>query len=71
MKEILATLTPTMQLADTITVSQAIRDKSFKVLLPRSVTLDQILEEILPNEDIPGTPEVLRVAQKRRRNFRR
>ena len=64
MKEILATLTPTMQLADTSTVSRAIRDKNFNVLLPRSETLDQILEEILPNEDLPGVPEVLRVAQK-------
>ena len=54
MKEILATLTPTMQLADTSTVSQAILDKYFNVLLPRSDTLDQILEEILPNEEIPG-----------------
>ena len=48
MKEILATLTPTMQLADTSTVSWAILDKCFNVLLPRSDTLDQILEEILP-----------------------
>ena len=49
MKEILANLTPTMQLADTSTVLRAIRDKNFNVLLPRSGTLDQTLEEILPS----------------------
>ena len=64
MKDSLATLTPMMQLVDTSTVTQAIQDKCFKVLLPRSDKLDQILKEIIPNEEIMGTPEVLRVAQK-------
>ena len=64
MKEILANLTPTMQLADTSTVSRAIRDKNFNVLLPRSDTLDQTLEEMLPSEELPEAPEVFRVVQR-------
>ena len=68
MKESLANLTPMMQLADTSTVTRAIQDKCFNVLLPRSDELDQILEEIIPNKEIPGTPEVLREAQKGGRN---
>ena len=62
-KEGLTKLTPTMQLADQSTVMRAVRDKRFNVLLPRSDELDQILEEIIPNEDIPGTPDVIRAAQ--------
>ena len=63
-KESLTNLTPMMQLADPSTVIRAMRDKCFNVLLPRLDELDQILEEIIPNDEIPGTPEVLRVAQK-------
>ena len=63
-KEGLTNLTPMMQLADQSTVMQAMQDKCFNVLLPRSDELDQILEEIIPNEDIPGAPDVLCVAQK-------
>ena len=59
MKEVLANLTPTMQLADTSTVAWAIRDKNFNVLLPRSDTVDQLLEEILPGEDLPDASVVL------------
>ena len=62
-KEGLTKLTPTMQLADQSTVMRAVRDKCFNVLLPRSDKLDQILEEIIPNEDIPGAPDVIRAAQ--------
>ena len=63
MKEVLANLTPTMQLADTSTVSRAIHDKNFNVLLPRSDTLDQTLEEMLLSEELPDASEVLRVVQ--------
>ena len=59
MKEILTTLTPTMQLADTSMVSRAICDKNFNILLPRSDILDQILEEILPSKDIPALQKYL------------
>ena len=63
MKEVLANLTPTMQLVDTSTVSWAIRYKNFNVLLPRSDTLDQTLEEILLSEELPEASEVLRMVQ--------
>ena len=62
-KEGLTNLTPTMQLADQSTVMRAVRDKCFNVLLPRSDKLDQILEEIIPNEDITGAPDVIQAAQ--------
>ena len=62
-KEALTNLTPSMQLADQSTVMRAVRDKCFNVLLPRSDELDQILEEIIPNEDSPNTPDVIRAAQ--------
>ena len=62
-KEALTNLTPSMQLADQSTVMRAVRDKCFNVLLPRSDELDQILEEIIPNEDIPNAPDVIRAAQ--------
>ena len=58
-KEALTNLTPSMQLADQSTVMRAVQDKCFNVLLPRSDELDQILEEIIPNEDIPNAPDVI------------
>ena len=52
-----------MQLADQSTVMRAVRDKCFNVLLPRSDELDQLLEEIIPNVDIPNAPDIIRAAQ--------
>ena len=63
MKEVLANLNPAMQLADTSTVAHDIHDKNFNVLLPRSDTVDQLLQEILPDEDLPDASVVLREAQ--------
>ena len=62
-KEILLDLTPSMQLADTSTISKAIRDKYFHTLLPRSDRLEETLQEILPDKDLPGTPEVIRTLE--------
>ena len=62
-KEALSNLTPSMQLADQSTVMRAVRDKCFNVLLPRSDELDQLLEEIIPNVDIPNAPDVIQAAQ--------
>ena len=64
-KEVLANLTLSMQLADTCMVSRAIRNKHFNVLLPRSDALDETLEEILPNKELPEASEVLRTVQMR------
>ena len=62
-KEILSDLTPSMQLVDTSTISKAIRDKYFHTLLPRSDALEETLQEILPDEELPGAPEVIRTVQ--------
>ena len=62
-KATLANITPKMQLADISTVTRAIRDKCFNILLPSSEETDQVLEEILPNEEIPSASEVLCSAQ--------
>ena len=62
-KEILSDLTPSMQLADTSTISKAIRDKYFHTLLPRSDGLEETLQEILPDEELPGAPEVIRTVE--------
>ena len=62
-KETLSNLRPSMQLADQSTIMRAIRDKCFNVLLPRSDELDQLLEEIIPNVDIPNAPDIIQAAQ--------
>ena len=36
LKQLLSNIIPQMQLADTVTVAQAIRDKNFDTLLPKS-----------------------------------
>ena len=64
-KEVLASLTPSMQLAGTCTVSRAIHDKNFNTLLPRSDALDETLQEIMPNEELPEASEVIRTMQMR------
>ena len=54
MKTILANTIPTMQLADISTLTRAIRDKCFNILLPRSDEMDQVREKILPNKEYPA-----------------
>ena len=53
-----------MQLADISTVSKAIRGKNYNVLLPKSDTIDQILEEIISSEDMPEAPDILKITQR-------
>ena len=65
-KEVLSNLTPSMQLADTCTISMAIRDKYFNTLLPRSDALEETLQEILPDEELPEASEVIRTVQKKK-----
>ena len=64
MKTTLANTVLTMQLANISTVTRAIQDKCFNILLPRSDELDQVLEEILPTEEVPSTPGVIQSAQR-------
>ena len=63
LKEILSTLSPSMQLADTSTVSRAIRDKHFNALLPRSDEIEETLAEIIPDEELPRATEVIKTAE--------
>ena len=44
-------------------MAEAIKDKCFKVLLPRSDELDQMLDEILSADEIPRAPGVIQMAQ--------
>ena len=64
MKATLANTIPAMQLADISTLTGAIKDKCFRVLLPRSDELDQVLEEIPPTEEVPSAPGVIQLAQR-------
>ena len=62
-KQILSDLTPAMQLADTRTISKAIHDKYLHTLLPRSDEVEETLQEILPDEELPGASEVIRTVE--------
>ena len=64
LKQVLSNLIPQMQLADIVTVAQAIRDKNFNTLLPKSDEIEKILEEKLSSEDIPEAAEVLKITQR-------
>ena len=59
----LAAMIPSMEAADLDTVSQAIRDKDFKVLSPRTEEREQLLEELLPSDEIPGALGVVQAVQ--------
>ena len=41
------------------TIVKAMKDRNFKVLLPRSDETDQILEEIIPEEEVPQAADVI------------
>ena len=49
---------------DTVTMAQAIRDKNFNTLLPKTDEIDKILEEKLSSEDIPEATKVLKITQR-------
>ena len=57
-----ATLVNTLTMMEDTNVERvvkAMKDHSFKVLLPRSDETDQILEEIIPMEEIPQAADVI------------
>ena len=62
-KATLASTLSMMEDASMTTVVKAIKDCSFKVLLPRSDEVDQMLEEVIPMEEIPQAADVIRVAE--------
>ena len=57
LKQLLSNIIPQMQLADTVTVAQAIRDKNFDTLLPKSDKIDRILEESYRAKTSPRQPK--------------
>ena len=63
LKEVLSNLMPSMQLADTCTISRAIRDKYFNILLPRSDALEETLQEIISDEELPDASDVIRTVE--------
>ena len=58
-KATLASTLYMMQDADMLTVIKAVKDRSFKVLLLRSDKVDQMLEEILPTEELLRATDVI------------
>ena len=52
-----------MQDANMATVIKAMKDRSFKVLLPRSNKVEQKLEEILPTEEVPQAVGIVQAAE--------
>ena len=64
MKTRLAAMIPSMEATHVDTVFQAIKDKDFKVLSPRTEEGEKLLEEIIPNEEILDAQEVFCTAQK-------
>ena len=54
MKTRLAATIPSMETADVDIVLQAIKDKNFHVLSPRTETGEKLLDELLPSDDIPS-----------------
>ena len=62
-KATLASTLPMMQDANMATVVKAMKDCSFKVLLPRPDKVEQILEEIFPTEELPQAVDMVQVAK--------
>ena len=58
-REILANTLTSMEDTKVETVVRAMKDHDFKVLLPRSDEVDQILEEINPTEEIPQAADMI------------
>ena len=59
MKTTLANTLTMMEDTNMETVVKAMKDQSFKVLLPRSDETEQILEEIIPEEEVPPTGRII------------
>ena len=58
-KSTLADTTLVMEPADINIVAKSIEDKYFKVLFPRSDDVEQLLEEILPTDEVPRAPGII------------
>ena len=63
MKTRLAATIPSMEAANLDIVLQAIKDKDFHVLSPRTEHGEKLLEELLPSDEIPGASGVVQAVQ--------
>ena len=63
MKTRLAATFPALDAADINSIFQAIKDKEFKVLLPRTEEVENLLEELLPSNEMPPALGVIQAVQ--------
>ena len=63
MKTRLVATIPSMETADIDIVLQAIKDKNFHVLSPRTETGEKLLDELLPSDYIPSASGVIQTVQ--------
>ena len=63
MKTQLTPTIPTMETAEVDIILQAIKDKNFHILSPRTETGEKLLEELLPSDDIPSASGVIQTVQ--------
>ena len=54
---------PSLDTADTNIIINAVKDKEFKVLLPRTEETEDLLEELLPENEIPLAADVARAVR--------
>ena len=64
MKTRLVATIPSMEAADVDIVLQAIKDKDFHVLSPRTEPGKKLLEELLPSDEIPSASAVVQAVQR-------
>ena len=60
-----------MEAADVNIVLQAIKDKDFHVLSPRTEPGEKLLEELLPSNKIPSTSGVVQAVQRQTHSLKR
>ena len=63
MKIWLVSTFPSLESADVNIITNAIKDKEYKVLLPRMEDTEVLLEELLPSSDVPSASSVVREIQ--------
>ena len=63
MKIWLVSTFPSLESADVNIIANAIKDKEYKVLLPRTEDTEALLEELLPSSDLPSASSIVREIQ--------
>ena len=59
MKIRLVSTFPSLESADVNIIANAIKDKEYKVLLPRMEETEALLEELLPSSDVPSASSIV------------